>query len=231
MRRVADDPRHEVALHAELMWTASSREPELIAQALGRRPRGCSAHGGPHCVRFQGAPNVLWAALNGFDYTELLQHTHHFPHRFVMLDEDGAPRALEILCLPHHESFDTADGPGRDQIERRLPGWLERRGLLQLMNHPDINGLDFSALLGSLPREGRLDWTAAQAADWWRRSHTRTHLSVRSDRTGHVTVRSEAGVRDLVLEVRDPGGTVRRQVVSLEPGETCRLAAFAGIAA
>ena len=68
-------------------------------------------------------------------------------------------------------------------------------------------------MLRRLPSEGRLDWTAAEAAGWWRRSHVRSELRLDQHDNGAVTLASTGGVRGAVLELLHPDG--RRQSYSL----------------
>ena len=221
-RLVADDPRHEVALHTEQIWTGSDREQRVVEAAIGKRILGSSAHGDPTCFRFQGAPNVLWAAKRGLLYTELIQHAHLQPHRFPALGADGTIHPLSVICLPHHESFDLSMAEAAVAIDRILGAparFVPAGGLLQVMNHPDIHTDELFATLAELPREGRLNWTAAKAADWWARTHVADELQFTPLAPGRLSIRSERGVDNLVLETLYPDGDIQITVLDLLPGE------------
>jgi hypothetical protein len=222
VRTVARARRQEVALHAELLWAGRDDERATVERVLDRPVAGMSAHGAADCFRFQGAPNVLWAAGQRLRYTELIQHQHAHPHRFVTLTESGRVELLDILCLPHHESFDRSMRPGDtwvDELLGRVPRWIERGGLLQVMNHPDLNADELFRFLASLPETGRLDWTAGEAAAWWRHSHVSDELTVATRPAGDaVEVRSASGVDDLALELLLPDGRAKVRTLSLQPG-------------
>ena len=220
-RMVAAAPRQEVALHTELLWVSAREERRALERATGRPMLGSSAHGDPNCFRWQGAPNVLWAEREGLDYTEFISHSHLHPHRFAALLPDGTIEPSRVLCLPHHESLDRSTTPGDVNAESVLAASESYRragGLMQILNHPDLNLDELADLLRDLPREGRLDWTAAQAADWWRRTHVASELGVVAGENGGVSVSSRRGVRGAVLELLEPDGRRRRYALHIEPG-------------
>jgi SAM-dependent methyltransferase len=220
-RRVAATPGQEVALHTELPWVVGEQERGAVEGATGRPARGTSAHGDPNCFRWQGAPNVLWAERQGFAYTEFISHAHLHPHRFAALQADGTVAPSRVVCLPHHESLDRSTRPGDVNSEGVLEAaesYQRAGGLMQVLNHPDLNLEELSDLLRRLPTAGRLDWTAAEAADWWRRTHVASELQLEQHEGGSVTVRSRGGVRGAVLELLDPDGTSRRYALHLDAG-------------
>jgi ubiquinone/menaquinone biosynthesis C-methylase UbiE len=221
LRIVASDPRHEVAHHTELPWGKGAKEQRRIERVMGRPVLGTSAHGDPTCFRWQGAPNVLWADQRGLLYTELIQHGHMHPHRFAKLGETGLIELAEVICLPHHQSFDrsmTSGDTAADSVEQAAPTYVAASGMMQLLNHPDLNLDELFETLDRLPREERLDWTAAEAASWWRRTHVRGELTITSDENGRVRVTSRQGVHGAVVEALLPDGTVREFGLYLEPG-------------
>ncbi|MHB8656846.1 MAG: hypothetical protein ACYC91_02675 [Solirubrobacteraceae bacterium] len=225
VRLVAGAAQQEVALHTEKLWTSSGRELELLSEVAGGRPLGSTSHGDPTCFRFQGAPNILWAERHRLLYTELIQHGHMLPHRFASLEDDGTIRFLNVICLPHHESLDRTarDGDTNAERLRDAPGRFSAvNGMLQVMNHPDVNQRELFELLESYPRERRLDWTAGQAADWWRGSHT-DRISVSTSTPGSFTIESAGAVRDLEIELMDAQGHARRISLSLAPGQRARI--------
>lgn len=197
LRLVAGRQGHEVALHTEDLWRAGRREIVAVERAARRAVRGTCAHGDPSCFRFQGAPNILWANAAGMAYTENLQHLHHHPYRFAALGADGLVSALDIYCLPKHQSFDRSTEPGdvfAEGVTAAAPNYRASGGLLQVMNHPDVHIEELFDLLTQLPREGRIDWTADQTIRWWRATHRP----------------SAAAVDGVVLETLAPDGTLTR---------------------
>lgn len=221
VRVVAEAADHEVALHTERLWAGAAEELALLETTIGTRPLGTTAHGDPTCFRFQGAPNVLWAERHGLLYTELIQHGHMHPHRFAALDEDGLVVLLNVICLPHHESLDRSARGGDANVDRLAAAagrFATVGGMLQVMNHPDINQSELFEVLEGYPIDGRLDLTAAQAATWWRASHTE-RLSVVADGAGGFRLRSVDGVRDLSVELAYPDGERSIETVSLPPAD------------
>ena len=226
VRRVAAGAAHEVAHHTEQLW-APTEERQILERAVGRPMQGTSAHGDPDCFRWQGAPNVLWAEEQGYDYTEFISHAHLHPHRFASVDGEGAVALSRIVCLPHHESFDRSTKPGdaaTDSVLAAADSYVRSGGMMQVLNHPDLNVDELADLLARLPSVGRLDWTAAQVADWWRRTHVADELTIEQDAGGaEFTVRSARGVQGVVLEVIDPDGSRRRFALHIEAGGSVKV--------
>jgi SAM-dependent methyltransferase len=216
---VRDEGRHEIAHHTERPWCGADEEQQTLERAAARRMLGTSAHGAIDSFRYQGAPNVLWAEHQGLAYTEFLQGGHLHPHRFAALDEDGLVAPLQVLCLPHHESLEFSTGELNEQRIRDAPERYARaRGLLQVMNHPDKNIDELFAALDAMPSAGRADWTAADAADWWRRTHVRDHMRVRVDQSGRIDAWSQHGADGVVVDVLRPDGVSVELVLDLPPG-------------
>lgn len=227
-RLVAATPQQEVALHTELLWDRAVQEQRAVERASGRPAHGSSAHGDPNCFRWQGAPNVLWADRQGLDYTEFISHSHLHPHRFAVLRADGTVDPSRVICLPHHESLDRSTKPGDANAEGVLAAAESYRragGLMQILNHPDLNLEELAGVLRRLPSEGRLDWTAAEAVDWWRRTHVADELNLEQQADGSVTLRSRRGVRGAVLELLDPDGRRRCYSLHIEAGGTVTVGA------
>jgi hypothetical protein len=224
--RVATARGHEVALHTEELWTPGATEALRTVERSARgRVRGSCAHGDREAFRFQGAPNALWAHDAGLAYTELIQHAHVHPHRFVTLERDGVVRPLDLVCLPHHESLDAGTGAGEHRAElisERTQLYLRTGGLMQVLNHPDIHHEALFATLEAAPQEGRLDWTAGEAAEWWRRTHVAGTLALASE-GGRSRVSAREPVSGLVVERRSPRGVVTRHAVDLPAGGSVLL--------
>ncbi len=221
IREVVRAPRQEVAHHTERLWAGAEREQRTIEALAGRRIRGASSHGDPACFRFQGAPNVLWAEQQGLLYTELIQHSHFQPHRFPVLASDGIVSPLNVICLPHHESFDRSTAPGDFAMEKLAAApetWAPVAGMLQVMSHPDINIDPLFELLAGMTNDGRLDWTAERCAEWWRRTHVIDQFELRALGGGRFACRSRKGVEGVVLELRSPDGTTTLHTLDLEAG-------------
>ncbi|HEY8809662.1 MAG TPA: hypothetical protein VIM28_06540, partial [Solirubrobacterales bacterium] len=223
VRMVAAAPRQEVALHTELLWLAAEAERRALERATGRTMLGTSAHGDPNCFRWQGAPNVLWAERHGFEYTEFISHSHLHPHRFAALRADGTIEPSRVICLPHHESLDRSTTPGDANVDGVLAAaesYQRAGGLMQVLNHPDLNLEQLVAVLGALPTAGRLDWTAAEAAGWWRRSHVLAELRLDQEEGGAMTLTSARGLRGAVLELLQPDGSRKSYALHIEAGGT-----------
>ena len=230
-RMVGSAPRQEVALHTELPWLSGEAERRSLERATGRTMRGTSAHGAPDCFRWQGAPNVLWAERHGFEYTEFISHSHLQPHRFAALRADGAIEPSRLLCLPHHESLDRSTRPGDANVDGVLAAaetYRRAGGLMQVLNHPDLNLEELTDVLRRLPRDGRLDWTAAEAAAWWRRSHLLSELRLDQGEGGAVTLTSAHGLRGAVLELLQPDGARQRYSLHIEAGGSVTVGGVGG---
>lgn len=230
-RMVAGAEQQEVALHTELPWLSGEGEQRTVERAIGRPVLGTSAHGDPKCFRWQGAPNVLWAERHGMEYTEFISHSHLHPHRFAALRPDGTIEPSRIVCLPHHESLDRSTRPGDANVDGVLAAAESYRragGLMQILNHPDLNLEELTDVLRRLPTEGRLDWTAAEAAAWWRRTHVLSELRMDQGEGGAVTVTSARGVRGAVLELLHPDGSRRRYSLHIEAGGSVTVGGTAG---
>jgi hypothetical protein len=226
VRLVAERAGQEVAHHTERLWSGADREQATIEAAIGRRMRGTSAHGDPTCFRYQGAPNILWAEQRGLLYTELIQHAHAHPHRFAALRPDGTIAPLRVICLPHHESFDLSMTQGhtnRGAIEAAVPRFQGLGGMLQVMNHPDLHPDEVFDMLCAIPTDRRLDWTAAEAATWWAKTHVASRLMVERVDGGAFTVRSEEPIEGLAIEKTSPDGARRVAVIDVPPGEPVRI--------
>jgi ubiquinone/menaquinone biosynthesis C-methylase UbiE len=231
-RMVAAAPRQEVALHTELPWISAEAEQRALERATGRPASGTSAHGDPNCFRWQGAPNVLWAERHGFEYTEFISHSHLHPHRFAALRADGTIEPSRIVCLPHHESLDRSTRPGDANVDGVLAAAESYRragGLMQVLNHPDLNLEELAEVLRRLPGEGRLDWTAAEAAAWWRRTHVLSELRLDQREDGGVTLTSARGVRGAVLELLRPDGARQTYSLHIEAGGSVSVGGARGI--
>ena len=226
LRTVAEAPGHEVALHTERLWTSAEDERAAIEAALGGPVAGSSAHGDPTCFRFQGAPNLLWAARHDLAYTELIDHGHVHPHRTALLRDDGTIALSSLLCLPHHGSFERSMAEGDtlpDEIRAAAERIAAAGGLLQVLNHPDINQDALFALLSTLPTEGRADLTALEAARWWHDTHTGGNVRLRTGPGGTVEVTADRPVSGLRIEMRTPDGALRERPVSVGPGQSIDL--------
>jgi hypothetical protein len=209
---------HEIALHTESLWQSAEAEREAVEAVLGERVQGSSAHGDPTCFRFQGAPNVLWAEQQGLAYTELISHAHSHPHRVGLLGADGEITLSRTLCLPHHASFDRSMKEGdvlADQVAAEAARLEAIGGLLQILNHPDVNVEPLFGLLPTLPREGRWDVPAAKAVAWWAATHVGGAIRAEVRADGELVALADHDVRGAQVEIRAPGGAVTVSTVSL----------------
>lgn len=221
LRALARSPDHEIAHHTEQLWPNGAADQRRIELVSRRAVLGSSSHGDPQCFRWQGAPNLLWAAARNHLYTEFISHGHLHPHRSAALGRDGEISDLSVICLPHHASFDASTTPGdtrADSVRASADQHAERHGMLQVLNHPDINLDELFSVLATLPSDGRLDWTAAQAADWWWRSHTRSNLRFARAGAGVVEITAQKALFGAMLEIAEPDGRVSTVGLALESG-------------
>jgi len=220
---VLEDGRHEIALHTERLWLDAEQERAILERGTGFPMRGSSAHGSPDCFGFQGAPNLLWAASQGLEYSECIQHAHVHPFRFASLDEDGVIAPLDLMCLPHHESFDRSTKQGDTLGERLLdvlPTWTNAAGYLQVMNHPDLHPQMLFELLAQMPADGRADWRAADVASWWSQTHRADRIALRAATDGGFRITASDPVSGLVIEVLGPDGSCVEHVLDLLPADS-----------
>jgi SAM-dependent methyltransferase len=227
VRHVDRTPGQEVAHHTEQLWRTADVEQAAIERAIGRRVSGTSAHGDPQCFRWQGAPNVLWADRQGLAYTEFISHAHLHPHRFTRLEADGTIRDTPVVCLPHHVSLDRSTTQGdaaADEIIASAADYARAGGMMQILNHPDLNRDLLFQTLALLPDDERLNWTSAGAVDWWRRTHVRDELRLSRRNDAALIVTSLRGVRGVVVEILDPDGRRHRHVLELDPGASAVIA-------
>jgi hypothetical protein len=217
---VAAQPHHEVAIHVERPWLGGAGEREIVEAAVGGPVFGSSAHGGPRCFRYQGAPSLLWAEAQGLRYTELLEHFHLHPHRFANLTAAGEVRPLKLVVLPHHASFD-APVPGStyaDTVRETIKLFRAVGGFGQIMNHPDINFEQLIEFLAETEADGMRDWTAHEAVDWWSRTHSTEQLRLEDAPGGGWLVASRTGVEDLGIELLLPDGSRIERHVTIPAG-------------
>ena len=112
----------------------------------------------------------------------------------------------------------TPGDTAKDGVLRAARSYMQVGGLMQILNHPDINVDELFETVSELPTEGRLDWTAHEAASWWRRTHVADELKVETLDHRSVRLTSVRGVRGLVLELAGRDGATKRFVLQLDPG-------------
>ena len=223
---VAATPSHEVALHTELLWSQADVERGVLEAAIMRPVRGTTAHGAPNCFRYQGAPNILWAEQQAMLYTEFLNHSHLHPHHCALLTPSGEIRVSAVLCLPNHLSFDASTtASNRQAVEQGLNVFVRTRGLAQIMNHPDVNQADLFDCLAAMPADGRADWTAAEAAQWWLATHSSRALTVRREDSRTFAVIAATSLQSVQFEISRPDGSLALTAVDLPSKAQVRVAA------
>ena len=208
----------EVGLMAKRVWDSSAPAAELLAlvrAAGGPVVRGAVTSRASDAFGFQGAPNVLWAEKQGFLYTDLLVRAHLHPHRFPALASDGQIETLRPLCLPHYANLDalTAD---LETIAAETELWSAAAGLLQARSDLAPHTPERLARLRGAQLKGAERWTLANAAAWWRSSHTRSNLTVRALGDGRFEVVASQPVAGLMIEALHPDGSVTEHVVDLD---------------
>jgi hypothetical protein len=147
-----------------------------------------------------------------------------WPHRVAALEADGVIRFLPIVCLPHHASFDRSAEEGDvdpDHVLAEVDRLKAFGGMLQVMNHPDINAEPLFEILGNVARHARFDAPAGTIVDWWRASHLLLESTVRSN--GHIELKAPTAVEELAIEMREPDGAVREVSTTLAGGETSTI--------
>jgi hypothetical protein len=174
--------------------------------------------------RWQGAPNVLWANRQSLEYTELREHSHLHPHRFPALAADGTMAILDVICLPN-EIRTSPDKPMAAMTDV-LAEYVALGGFVQIAAPSDVHRQDLFDALRAMPSAERGDWTAADVADWWRRTHTDKLLITNSTNTFELTAVSP--IDDLVVEILLPNGAITKTAVSLAPRTSTLISVLTG---
>ncbi len=78
------------------------------------------------------------------------------------------------------------DRPGKSPAQIRSSfeadiAFLQKGYHTIISNHPDMSFDYLKEIEGLMPRDGRLNWTARQAAEWWQRTHDRRALNLQSE--------------------------------------------------
>jgi hypothetical protein len=195
---------HEVALHA-MKFDNKGAELERLTAALSTQPGiyGECQHGGGGGDYWLGHPNVQTSHDNGLLYSEGNSCLYGFPYRWPWLDDEGAVRFYDIVCMSHDVSVD------KPRPSPTSPGWNSGRlrcmrgnsGHIMVLNHPDAY-LDrlVEIVDQEFPADGRLDWNCRQVAEWWRATHSREHVGVRFGRDG-IVLRPRYAAQNVVFSV------------------------------
>jgi hypothetical protein len=215
----------EIALHSRRLESMEA-DRRMLSELTGVLDVGQSAHGGRGADGWQGMLNLVAADRGGLAYTELLSEMHLWPHRVPDLGS-GAGAALGPIAMPHHLSADV--DMRRDDCERlrrEIGRVLRCNGLFTLMHHPDINvEAVFSFLSEAVPPDvARM--TLLEVAKWWRATHVRDCLDLRTDvgdRRMHVCGRLAPDQRDLVFEVTLPAFWHELVVSSSDGAAACAI--------
>lgn len=216
---VSDQSRHEVGLRAELPWIGGAGEREVVEAATGRLVRGCSFYEGRgDFFGWQGAPSILWADKESFAHTELPGGDHRHPHRFAAVGPDGRVEVLNVICLPEALTSTAAAETGEGAV---LPERVALGAHVPITVEPHVAAEEISALLDRMPTDARGDWTAAEVADWWKRTHTGGILVTRDE--GGIELVANEQLDALVLEVLRPDGEQVDHVISLAPDIVTRI--------
>jgi hypothetical protein len=160
----------------------------------------------------------------------MISHAHQLPHRWALLEETGEIRISDLVCLPHHASFERSSIEGDttpDEVVNLVEQMVLNGGLLQVLNHPDINLDPLLELLASLPRDGRWDATAGEAIGWWRAAHADLvgGASAIDPRPAAPPAPPAGAVQ---VETRSPDGTLRTRESPLPAIDADRDAAARG---
>ncbi|MEW5722931.1 MAG: hypothetical protein AB1896_07475 [Thermodesulfobacteriota bacterium] len=170
---------HEIGLHAYKLGD-KGQEARLIESAAAVSIKGECPHQGGGADEWFGPLQLDYAAQCGFRYV-ITQFNHTHPFLFLSLAENGEVRSHdEVWCL----SFaGTVDKPGksRESVYKSMAhdiAFLEKGYHTLISNHPDMNFEFLRDLEALLPIARRVNWTAEQTIDWWRKTHDRRWLSL-----------------------------------------------------
>jgi SAM-dependent methyltransferase len=101
--------------------------------------------------------------------------------------------------------------------------WRTAGGLLQVTGRAVAHRRELFELLNALPRGGRLDCTAAEAADWWSKTHVLGEVQIRQSEPDRLEVLGRSAVQGLMLELLHPTGRAEYHLLDLEPGQVATV--------
>jgi len=200
---------HEIALHAVRNFEKRT-ELDAVKALLGQKDTvvGETYHG-TAADFWVGAPTVKCSADAGLLYTELAPNMFQFPYMgYPWLTPDGTVTVKGgLVGLTHNASADVNQEHQRKSALLEKPGflleWISRGHQIVLLNHPDINFCQLTTIIAALPTAGRLDWTARQIAEWWRKTHDICKINIEKPArtlTGYrIIIRVRESVSDLKL--------------------------------
>jgi len=176
------DRGFENGLHA--MHLARKREEiAAVESALpsGMKVYGESYHGGGGGDYWRGPSSVMDATEAGLHYSELSSNLPVLPSTgFPMMKKDGTIYLSRIVGLTNLCSVD-------EGVRRRTMNLIDFESIRQMansgayltiLNHPDINFEELCRWVEHTPQKGRLNWTCARVARWWRVTHDRSSVDL-----------------------------------------------------
>ncbi len=185
-----EELNHEVALHS-LKHHRKKLERKTISKELTiqKEIQGEFTHGGGGGEYWLGYHTVKSDAEEGLSYTEGVATIYSLPYQFPYLEETGVISYLEPIALSHVSSIDTCtyeieqynslEELGKKEFRfNRLLNQINTEHYVMILHHPDRPLKNLSGLVNLLPKSGRLNWTAAQVAQWWKITHLRKNLHI-----------------------------------------------------
>jgi len=198
---------HETGLHA-MKHREKNKEIQAIEHLSSQSIQGECLHGGGGGGDYWlGHPTVQFGAEAGLTYTEGLSTIHNYPYYFPVLENNGGISYERSLCLSHTMTIDSDNTPMENYIRdpEKLLEYIKNGFYVVVLNHPDVSWNRLNGLIKKLPEDDRLNWTCAEVADWWNRTHRRDALAVeRVTDTYEETVyrlMAEKDVEDLEIKI------------------------------
>jgi hypothetical protein len=168
-----------------------------------------------------GWPTVEAATAVGFAYCELVPDVRGWPYGgFPLLEADGHVAIHRgPVGLTYSATVDPIPPYFTEQAritDSRIPHeWASRGMAVCVLNHSDMSFEKLRDLVDSLPAEGRLNWTAAQVARWWARTHSSTRVSIEKIRQPSISYEVRGLPPEAVLHAR--GAPVRLRLTAASP--------------
>jgi hypothetical protein len=222
---------HEIGVHF-IRLSQREQEIDSVVSLLSNQKRmyGGFVHGSVEGWR--GAISPAKDAELGMLYTEYLSTFRNYPYQLLRLDQAGLVNKVKdnIVCLSPmvgigkysrlvdeqekkvSENQDLVDSNALNMhplpmvpslIERILVEFVNNSFHIILISHPDVDYVAMSHLEQLLSEEGRINWTCAQVADWWHKTHCKKNLQIikTNDEPEWIGFRitSELDINDLEL--------------------------------
>lgn len=205
-----EDAGHEIGLHAMRHNTSAKiGEIKVLSSCLKKQDSivGEFVHGGGGGEYWLGWPSVDAAEKAGLSYCEKVSTLYGFPYFFPYVDEQGLVKISPIVALSHSVSVDRHnDTSERPWNKARIDNIISCGYHLMILNHPDQYLERLKLIVSDVPSQRRLDWTAQQVAEWWKKTHggNLVLLSQATDAGVHCKVVAPVDIEGLQILVFDP---------------------------